>query len=244
MATESNLPRSGSLTGEQWIQKDNLDWTTVQNNPNTSSHELFLDALYHGKWSDAAEYLRCDKSLIQVCDEKKQNILFYWANGVKQSQNAEDATKWLEEHMPPELIKKMINKVDEKGETLFHAVAAIGQYQVMQWIVDTFPELDVNQTNHCGCTALHKAARNGQLEAILWLLEHRANISIITVDGNRPEHETLKHKHIEVISYLQPPIYWPDHLDLDIQISLQAKYDRAQDIRLSFSKAQQFAKKR
>ncbi|ETO29818.1 peptidase C14 [Reticulomyxa filosa] len=247
MATKSSLPRNTPPTGEQWIQADDpkelLNWVKAQSEPMAYSHKLLLCALRHGKWNCATELLRYSESLVQVCDEMQQNVLFYWADGVQRSQNVEEATEWLKERVPLELIKKMIGEANEEGSSLFHAVAAIGQYQLMQWILNMFPEVDVNQMNRYGYTALHKAARYGQLEAILWLLEHQADISVITVNGDRPEHEALKYEHIEIISFLQSPIHWPDHLDSDIQISMQAKYDRAQAIRLSVPKTQLFAKK-
>ncbi|ETO09197.1 hypothetical protein RFI_28189 [Reticulomyxa filosa] len=85
----------------------------------------------------------------------------------------------------------MINEGNEEESTIFHAEAATGQYELLQWIFDKCPELNVDQANHYDYTALHKAARNGQREAISWLLEYRVDISLITANGDRAEYEAM-----------------------------------------------------
>ncbi|ETO11023.1 hypothetical protein RFI_26355 [Reticulomyxa filosa] len=238
MAAETSLPTSLSLTGEEYVQQDKpkelLAWIKMQNNPKTCLQKLFLYSLRYGKWNCATELLKSDESLLQTHDGMKQNILFYWADGMQRNKNVKEATKWLSEHVCLEAIKRMINEANEEGSTIFHAVALTGQCELLQWILDKCPELDINKGNNYGYTALHKASRNGQKNSIVWLLEHQADISAITVNGDRAEHEVLKHGSIELIPYLQPPIYWPDNLNSDTKISFQAKYDRAQTIRLSF----------
>ncbi|ETO36710.1 hypothetical protein RFI_00351 [Reticulomyxa filosa] len=233
MASGSDLPESGPSTGEDWIDKDNpkelLTWLAPQKELEEHLQKLFLYALRRGKWSCASALLKNNGWLSRVCDDLHQNIIFYWADGMQCNSNIEEAIKWLDEYVSFEAIKQMLKEPNGEGSTIFHAVAATGQCRVMEWIQYKLPELDVNQTNKYGYTALHKAARYGQAEAISWLLKHGADVSLVTINGDRPEHEALKCGYIELIN-------WPASLNCEIQISLQARYDRAQAIRLSFPK--------
>ncbi|ETN98834.1 HEAT repeat-containing PBS lyase, partial [Reticulomyxa filosa] len=236
MTTGASLPK----TGEDWIHEDKpdklLDWVKNQKEPKACLQRLFLHSLRQGRWNCATKILDYDGSVLQARDGMRQNILFYWADGMQQNKNMKEAIKWLNEHVALESIKRMISERNEEGSTIFHAVAVTGQHELLQWILDTCPELNVNQVNNYDYTALHKAARNGQKGAIKWLLDHQADISRITVNGDRPEHEALKREKIGVICYLQPSIHWPANLDATYQILLQARYDHAQAIRLSFPK--------
>ncbi|ETO30328.1 hypothetical protein RFI_06793 [Reticulomyxa filosa] len=233
-----------SPTGEDWIKQDKpkelLNWLTQQKEPMKCSQKLILYALRLGKWNCASELLKMEGTLLQTRDSMKQNILFYWADGLEQNKKVEEAIEWLNENISLEAIIELTKEENEEGSNILHAVSVAGQYKILQWIFNRIPGLNINGANNYGYTALHKACRHGQMKAIVWLLKHGSDISMVTINGDRPEHELIKCEHIELVPYVQPPIDWPKQSNLainsDIQISLQAKYDRAQAIRLSFPK--------
>lgn len=75
-------------------------------------------------------------------------------------------------------------QVDRSTGSALHFAAGAGQIEVCRYLLDTWPNLDVDQTNKSGRTALHWAARNGQYTCCEWLVQERkANVAACTLDG-------------------------------------------------------------
>ncbi|ETO15145.1 hypothetical protein RFI_22222 [Reticulomyxa filosa] len=201
--------------------------------------KLLLLALRRGRWSCATVLLRQDKTLLEYRDDSQQNICFYWADGAQRSnsENIEAATSWLRKHMDVHQMASMLNTANEEGSTVWHALAATGQHRVMLWMLDMLPGFDVNQANRYGYTALHKAARYGQRSTVQWLLHQGADICLLTVNGDRAEHEALKSGHVALASFIRPTIDWSVVIDANTQIAWQVRFDRAQATQFAFPKS-------
>lgn len=74
-------------------------------------------------------------------------------------------------------------QIDRSTGSALHWAAGAGHIRVCEYLLDTWPSLNIDQTNKSGRTALHWAARNGQKGCCEWLRQRNADITARTLDG-------------------------------------------------------------
>uniref|UniRef100_A0A914CWQ8 Myotrophin n=1 Tax=Acrobeloides nanus TaxID=290746 RepID=A0A914CWQ8_9BILA len=91
---------------------------------------------------------------------------------------------------------------DKYGMTVLHMVAARGNLDVVQWLVE-HGKANVEATDNNGRTVLHIAAAQGNLDVVQWLVEHGADVIATDIDDKTPLNLAEERKKKQITEYLK-----------------------------------------
>ncbi|XP_070561418.1 ankyrin repeat, PH and SEC7 domain containing protein secG-like [Ptychodera flava] len=89
------------------------------------------------------------------------------------------------------------------GDTILHRSARWGQTEILRYLLENDPYLDINTMNYDGCTALHMAALYGSLPAVQLLLEYDAYPRARNNNGRTPLDYAHEEGHHQISLALQ-----------------------------------------
>lgn len=103
-----------------------------------------------------------------------------------------------------EVLKLIINRRDNQGETPLHAACASGSPGLLKILLGTQAKKDINRRNYYGKTPLHLACKSGSTVLVKLLLGTKAkkNINHVDSEGGTPLHLACESGRVSLVKLL------------------------------------------
>ncbi|KAK5647099.1 hypothetical protein RI129_005563 [Pyrocoelia pectoralis] len=95
-----------------------------------------------------------------------------------------------------------IARFDKNGLNALHYAVIGGHCDIVEYLLDNFKEISVNQSDADMFSPLHMAALNGDLRMVKLLLEKRANVQFTNRQKHTPLHLAAQKGYVDVINLL------------------------------------------
>lgn len=92
--------------------------------------------------------------------------------------------------------------MDRLGQNALHYTVEYGTCDMLQYLLEQFPEFDVNQRNLSWCTPLHIAVKRENYELVKFLLQKGADIQATTVEKQTALHFAAHSGSVEITKLL------------------------------------------
>ncbi|KAF9870224.1 hypothetical protein CkaCkLH20_12310 [Colletotrichum karsti] len=99
-------------------------------------------------------------------------------------------------------LPSVLRSVDEDSRTVLHHAARLGRHEIVNAILATTPEADVDIQDADKCTPLHLACRNGHIAVVRALLARGANVRAEESFHETPLHEASRNGHADIAKVL------------------------------------------
>jgi ankyrin repeat protein len=95
-----------------------------------------------------------------------------------------------------------IARLDSHGKNVLHYAVRSGNMELVRYLVETFNEISVNQSDAASLSPLHIAASKCHLPLVRYLVDKGANVNCTCRERRTPLHVAAQHGYIEIMQVL------------------------------------------
>lgn len=95
-----------------------------------------------------------------------------------------------------------IGRLDRNGQNVLHYAIQIGNEEMVEYLLNNFTEISVNQTSSDWLTPLHLAVLHGKTKIVHILIEKRANVNALNANRETPLHFAVQKGNLALVNIL------------------------------------------
>ncbi|XP_065164200.1 putative ankyrin repeat protein RF_0381 [Atheta coriaria] len=95
-----------------------------------------------------------------------------------------------------------VTRLDTHGQTVLHYAVRFGSKEMVDFLLMTFTEINVNQSDSSWNIPLHISCIRGDIDLVQLLIKKGANINAANTNRETPLHYAAQHGHLHVVQLL------------------------------------------